>query len=183
MRLKFIIICLLFNLVYAASKGELNQNLGDLMTKITKINNDLGKKQQKKKILDNAINDSRVAISQSQKTLASLRKVKDADTIQVMQIATVLPNIESMTITIQNHVKTTVGLIYQQIKVIDVESASIFSGNDWQINNRKQQYLVRILNLEVTKYKQLQTKLNELKDLNDKLNSELTRLNKQLGIT
>ena len=181
MRLKFVMICLLFNLVYAANGSELNQNLGDLMAKITKINNDLDKKQQKQKSLDSAINDSQDAINQSQRALINLRKIKDADTTQVREIAAVLPNIESMTIAIQNHVKTTIGLVYQQ--VIDTESASVFSGNNWQTNNRKQQYLVRILNVEAAKYKQLQTKLNELKYLNDKLNNELNRLNKQFGFT
>ncbi len=181
MRLKFVMICLLFNLVYAANNGELNQNLGDLMAKITKINNDLDKKQQKQKNLDSAINDSQDAINQSQRALINLRKIKDVDTTQVREIAAVLPNIESMTIAIQNHVKTTIGLVYQQ--VIDTESASVFSGNNWQVNNRKQQYLVRILNVEAAKYKQLQIKLNELKYLNDKLNNELNRLNKQFGFT
>ncbi len=183
MRLKFIMICLLCNIAYATNNGELNQNLGDLMNKITKINNDLGKKQQKQKNLDNAINDSRIAINQSQKTLVNLRKIKDADIIQVREVVAILPSIESMTTNIQNHVKITIGLIYQQIKLIEGESASIFSGNDRQINTRKQQYLVRILDVEVTKYQQLQSKLNELNELNNKLNNELNRLNKQLGMT
>lgn len=183
MKIRFVIICLLCNFAFGVGNNQASQNLGDLMTKITKINNDLDKKQQKQKSLDNAISDSRVAIYQFQKTLESIRILKDADTSQVKQIAEILPNIESATANIQNHVKTTISLIYQQIKVIETESSTVFSGNDWQLNNRKQQYLIRLLNFEASKYEQLQTKLNQLKDLNNKLSNELIRLNKEIGMT
>jgi septal ring factor EnvC (AmiA/AmiB activator) len=133
--------------------------------------------------LDNAISDSRQAIDQSLKALTSLRQTRNADMEQLKQISTILPQIESATSNIQTHVKNTVSAIYQQIKTIQLESSSILSGNDVQLNNRKQQYLIRLLRVEANKYQKLQTKLDELTKLNTKLNYELVRLDKQLGAT
>ena len=183
MKIKFITLCLLCNLSFGVANTQAGQNLGDLMTKITNINKELDKKQQRQKNLDNVISDSNAAIDQSRKTLESMKKLKDADTLQLEQIAEILPNIESETTKIENHVKTTIGLIYQQIKYIQAESTTLMGASDWEANNRKQQYLIRILNLEASKYQQLQTKLDELNDLNVKLSNELIRLDKELGST
>jgi septal ring factor EnvC (AmiA/AmiB activator) len=180
MYLRFILVCLLFNLAFGATNS---QNLDVLMNKINQVNQDLSKKTQQQKSLDNAISDSRQAIDQSLKALTSLRQTRNADMEQLKQISTILPQIESATSNIQTHVKNTVSAIYQQIKTIQLESSSILSGNDVQLNNRKQQYLIRLLRVEANKYQKLQTKLDELTKLNTKLNYELVRLDKQLGAT
>lgn len=183
MWVRFLSFVLLCNSVFAVSQGTVAQNLNSLMGKINQVNQDLEKKQQQQKNLNNAISDSNAALGESVKILSNLRQTRSLDVEQLNEIATVLPQIESLTKQTQDHVKATITTIYQQIKIVQLDSNSVISGNDTLQNNRKQYYLTELLKSEMIKYQQLQAKLDQLIKLNNKLQIEVDRLNKQLGVT
>jgi septal ring factor EnvC (AmiA/AmiB activator) len=92
-----------------------------------------------------------------------------------------LPQITLATNNAQSDVKTAIAKIYQQIRVVENNSNSILSGNDYLQNERKKVYLIQLLKFEKKKYLALETELNKLNALNDKIGQELERLNGQLS--
>ena len=63
------------------------------------------------------------------------------------------------------------------------ENSSILNGNDNLQSQRKKEYLIKLLQLEQQKYVDLQSKLDKLTGLNNSINEELDRVDRQLGIT
>ena len=183
MRLAVIGFMCMCNAAFAVSQNNVTQKLNGLMAKINQVNQDIANKTQQQKSLDDAISDSDTAIDESVKLLSSLRQSQRMDIKQLQAIATVLPQIESITQITQNQVKATISTIYLQIRTIQYESNSVVGGNDALQTRRKQQYLIQILKAKEEQYHKLEDKLDELSRLNIKLKNQLDRLNKQLGMT
>lgn len=181
MKRLLIILLFLSRAVIGVTSSEVSQNINSLMSKINHLNQDLQQKQQQQKKLDNAINDSNAAISESEKILRQLKSKRDLDRAQLNEIADALPEIESTTLVIQKNVRKAIAVIYQQ--TLQLSNDSYLSGNDTLNDKRKQKYLLALLKIETTKYQQLQTKLDQLSGLNIKLQQEVTRLNNQLDTT
>jgi septal ring factor EnvC (AmiA/AmiB activator) len=68
-----------------------------------------------------------------------------------------------------------------QIKKIQDAEQTILSGNDSLTEQRKKAYLLELLNLEQTRYTQLNQKLTQQQALNTRLQAEVDRLNKAMG--
>ena len=167
----------------AVSSTEVSQNIGALMNKIDQLDQDLQKKHQQQKSLDNAINDSNAAISQSNKLLSTLKAKRNLDIQQLNEINDVLPAIESTVTQTQNMVKGAIAALYQKIKVLEYNSSSLLSESNALENKRKQAYLLELLQIEQKKYQILQAKLVELSNLNTELTREVSNLSHELGIT
>lgn len=165
----------------AVNSNEVRQNINGLMDKINHLNQDLQQKQRQQKNLDNAINDSDTAISQSEQILRDLKNQRNMDIEQLKEISAVLPEIESTTALIQKNVKTAIAIIYQQ--TLQLRNDSVMPSNNTLDNKRKQMYLLSLLDVESKKYQQLQVKLDQLSGLNNKLNQEVARLNQRLETT
>ena len=163
------------------STTALSSNIKDLTSQITQINQDLNAKQQKQQQINAALKDSQSAITKSQALLAKLRKQRDGDLGQLQQLSTTLPQMTSSVNQAKNAVSQEISQIYLQIKKVQNDQQSILSGNDSLTATRKKTYLVEILNLEQARYTQLNQKLTELQNLNNRLQAEVNRLNGSLG--
>ncbi|MBP9742106.1 MAG: peptidoglycan DD-metalloendopeptidase family protein [Burkholderiales bacterium] len=181
MKRLLIILLFLSQGVMGLTSSEVSENINSLMNKINHLNQDLQQKQQQQKKLDNAINDSNAAISESEKILRQLKSQRDLDRTQLNEIADALPGIESTTLVIQKNVRKAIAIIYQQ--TLQLSNDSSLPGNDTLNDKRKQKYLLALLKIETTKYQQLQAKLDQLSSLNNKLQQEVARLNNQLDAT
>ena len=155
-------------------KKDISQNANNLIDRINKLNYNLQNKN-----LDNAVNYSNEAISVSKKLLYKLKEKREFTLNQLQEIATILPEIESITINTQKNIKTSI-ITYQQL--LSTNSQSVLLGNNLLDNQRKRAYMVSLLQVEQEKYRKLQTQLNELIILNNKLKTELNNLNKQLSV-
>ena len=182
MNIKILVSLVLLNTAaFAVSTNEVNQNLSSLMSKINQVNHDLTKKHNQKKNLDGAISDSNEAIQESSKLLGQLKQERSVSAAQLNEINRTLPQIRQATQDVQDNVKLAITRIYQQIKILQNNSDSVLAVNDTLQTKRKTQYLISILQVEQTKYLNLQTKLNELNVANNELEAEVARIDKELS--
>jgi len=180
MKIKLLLILLS---VFVAANGQVEQDMNNLMTKINQVNQDLIKKQKQAQSIDQALADSTNAISQSDTLLAELRQKRSLDQSQLDEINQLIPQITSIIQEVQNNVKLSMSKIYQQINLIQNSSNSILEDNNQLQNSRRKTYLIQLLQIEQTKYNNLQAKLDQLTATSTKIQNELNRLNSQLGIT
>lgn len=187
MRIRTIIFFLLIVITFSAvaiSKSEVNDDMRSLVTKIDKINQDINNKQQDQNKLNKIIADSDRAIKQSDGILDKLEYQRDFDEDRLNEIEAIIPKLNDATESAQNNVKLAITKLYSQLRTLDnVSSTSIFSENNTLDNNRKKQYIIILLKNEVVKYKTLQNKLNELNAINQEINAQLLKIDKELGIT
>lgn len=182
--LLFLLYGLLCNFTYAVSSSEVNNDLNGLISQINQVNDDLSNKQKQQKNLSKAIDDSDEAIDKSKLLLDHLKQERDLDIKQLDEIESVLPRLTIATQELQNNVKTTMGKIYKQLRLLQgSENGSILNGNDGVQSQRKKEYLIKLLQLEQQKYSDLQSKLDKLNSLNNNINEELNRVDRQLGVT
>ncbi len=170
-------------LSYAVESSTVNSNINDLNTQIQQINQDLNSKQQEKQKIDAALKDSQGAISKTEAILQKIRKQRDADINQLNQLANTIPQMTATTTAAKTQVNASISKIYQQIQKIQASQQSIVSGNDSLNQERKKVYLLEILKQQQLRYQQLNDKLNQLDNLNKKLQQEVDNLNKRLGTT
>lgn len=170
-------------LSYAVESSTVNSNINDLNTQIQQINQDLNSKQQEKQKIDAALKDSQGAISKTEAILQKIRKQRDADINQLNQLANTIPQMTATTTAAKTQVNASISKIYQQIQKIQASQQSIVSGNDSLDQERKKVYLLEILKQQQLRYQQLNDKLNQLDNLNKKLQQEVDNLNKRLGTT
>lgn len=154
-----------------------------LNSQIQQINQELSAKQQKKQQIDAALRNSQSAISKSAKLLKQLQAKRDADIKQIEQLQVTIPQMTEATTQAKQQVSKSISNIYQQLKEIDSQQQSFLSGNDALDSERKRVYLTKILQVQNDKYSQLSQKLNQLQDLNTKLQTEVDRLSGKLGET
>lgn len=177
----FWVTIFLFNLAGAVSSSEVNNNINELMQTIKSVNHDLNKKQLKQRSLDHAINDSGIAISKSEQLLNQLHERQILDKKQLVQIAKVLPILTTNTEMAESAVAILMQKVYVEIRVLESNSGSIISGNDEIDNKRKKMYLLKLLHQENSKYRMLQSQLEQLDVLNTKLGEEISAINVRLG--
>jgi septal ring factor EnvC (AmiA/AmiB activator) len=170
-------------LAFAVSKVQVNQDLNNLMRKIDQLNHELAQKQRQQQNINQAIDDSENAINQSEALLARLQHKRTLDMNQLAEISKLLPQVVQATQAAQDNVKLAMTKIYQQIKMLQAKSNSILGGNEALQDSRKKLYLIKILRLQQQKYQELQTKLDQLNSTNTKIENELARLERQLGLT
>ncbi|MFN7094559.1 MAG: murein hydrolase activator EnvC family protein [Burkholderiales bacterium] len=170
-------------LAFAVSKVQVNQDLNNLMRKIDQLNHELAQKQRQQQNINQAIDDSEDAINQSEALLARLQHKRTLDMNQLAEISNLLPQVVHATQAAQDNVKLAMTKIYQQIKMLQAKSNSILGGNEALQDSRKKLYLIKILRLQQQKYQALQTKLDQLNSTNTKIENELARLDRQLGLT
>lgn len=154
-----------------------------LNSQIQQINQEISAKQQKKQQIDAALRNSQSAISKSAQLLKQLQAKRDADIKQIEQLQVTIPQMNEATTQAKQQVSKSISNIYQQLKEIDSQQQSFLSGNDALDSERKRIYLTRILQVQNDKYIQLSQKLNQLQDLNSKLQAEVDRLSGKLGET
>lgn len=184
MKAKFLLLFSLnITLAFAVSKVQVNQDLNNLMRKIDQLNHELVQKQKQQQNINQAIDDSENAISQSEALLARLQHKRTLDMNQLAEISNLLPQVVQATQAAQDNVKLAMTKIYQQIKMLQAKSNSILGGNEVLQDSRKKLYLIKILKLQQQKYQTLQTKLDQLNSTNTKIENELARLDRQLGLT
>lgn len=181
----YLVICLLtINCVYAVSSGDVSQNLDNLVGKINQVNSDLSSKQKRQQNLSKAINNSDLAISQSENILGNLKQKQQIDEAKLEEIESQLPKLTKAVENVESNVKVAINNIYKDLVVLQSnEHSSILNGNDNVQAQRKKQYLISLLQTEQGRYNQLQDKLNKLKELNDSITLELEKIEKQLGMT
>lgn len=165
----------------AESSTALSNNIKDLTGQINQINQDLAAKQQKQQQISAALKDSQSAISKSQALLAKLKKQRDGDLQQIQQLSAAIPQMESATQQAKTIVTQSINQIYSQINKINSHPDSLLAGDSSLDDMRKKVYLTELLKVEQTKYQQLNQKLLQLQNLNNKLQTEVARLDKQLG--
>ncbi len=169
--------------VFATNSSSVTSNLSEVTDQINKISQDLNSKKQKKQQIDAALRDSQSAINKTKFLLQSLQRKRDADLAQLNQLSNTIPQMESSVAQAKSLVGNSMTTIYQQLKQIEGEQDSLLSGNDLIEANRKKAYLVEILTVEQKQYQQLSQKLIELQNLNNRLVTEVDRLNAKLGVT
>ena len=184
-KLKLLFISLFYvSLIFAVSSSEINQNLNQLMTKINQINSGLNKKQNQQQVLSQAIDDSDAAIGDSAQLLNQLQHKRELTQQELDEIERVMPQIINATASAESNVKTSALRVYQQLLALQSkDSASIFGAASNLERQRKKRYLVSILVVEQKKYQELAAKLNQVKELYVKIETELDRLDKELGTT
>ena len=172
------------SLLFAVSSSEINQNLSQLVTKINQINNGLNKKQNQQQVLSQAIDDSNSAIGDSAQLLNQLQHKRELNLQELGEIERVMPQVIDATARAESNVKASALRVYQQLLALQSkDSASIFSTASNLDRQRKKRYLVNILVAEQKKYQELAAKLNQVKELSVKIETELERLDKELGTT
>lgn len=167
----------------AISTTDINQNMNSLMNKVQQLNADLTSLNNKKRNLDNAINDSVIAINQSNKLLNTIKMQRQIDVEQLEQINALIPTIESTLNATKKNIESTAIIIYQQMMILQNQSKSIVSTDENSTIKRKQAYLNRLLVIEQGKYQILQAKLDQLIDINQRLQVEVNNLNARLIVT
>ena len=167
----------------ADSINSVNQNLGALVQQINKVNQDLTHKQKQKNDLNKTISDSDNALISGNKLLKQLQTTRDMNLQQLQNISESIPQLTDLTNQSKQQVQLAINKIYQQLRVVQSESSSIFNGNSNVDTQRKKVYLTQLLKFEQQKYQSLKVKLDSLNELNAKLQSEVDRLNKQLAAT
>ena len=187
MKNKLQIIWMLVALFYVGNaaadpgKESINSNLNNLNQQINSLNQDLNSKQQKKKALDSALKNSQNAINSAELLLQKLRLQRDADVRQLKQLQVSIPLAESATVKAQDNVEYSIARLYRQIRQLELEESSILNGNTGLDSERKKVYLISILKSEQAYYTELSAKLLKLQEVNRKLQSEVERLDDQLG--
>lgn len=183
MRLKalFLILCMVSTPAFAISSTEVSSNIDEINSSIKNINHDLNKKQLKKKNLDNAINDSDVAISKSEVLLNQLKNRQISDKKQLDKIVTLIPSITDNVNEAESGVALLMRKSYTQIQMLQNSSDSIVSANDNLDSHRRKMYLLKLLNQENTKYMALQQQLKQLNSLSVRLNNEILSIDDELG--
>lgn len=173
---------LCINFAYAIASSEVSRDLNGLIGQINKVNNDINNKQKQQQHLSKAINDSDEAIDKSQELLDRLKAKRDMDIKQLDEIETVLPQLTQATESVQANVKLAIEKTYMQLRQLQTND-SIVNGNDNLLYERKKKYLIKLLESEQQKDVELQSKLDKLNELNDKIKAELDKIDSQLGIT
>lgn len=177
----FLLTVIFLNFAVAVSSNEVSENINDLVKTITTVNHDLSKKQLKQHNLDNAINDSGIAISKSEQLLDQLHDRQILDKKQLASIAAVIPTVTNNTKEAEDNLAILMRKVYIQIKALQNSSDSIISGNDEIDSKRKKMYLLKLLNQENSKYNTLQKQLKQLTILNDKLSKEIKSIDARLN--
>lgn len=183
MRLKalFLTLCLVYAAAFAVSSTEVANNIDEINSTIKSVNHDLNQKQLKKKSLDNAINNSGVAITKSEELLNQLKSRQISDERQLAQIAKLIPDITSNVNQAESSVTLLMHKSYTKIQLLQNSSDSIVSANDSLSGHMHKVYLLKLLNQENNKYLALQKQLNQLNSLSLKLNNEILKIDNELG--
>ncbi|MCE3269450.1 MAG: hypothetical protein K0R49_1704, partial [Burkholderiales bacterium] len=180
--LRTIILTLGINCAYAIASGEVSHDLNGLIGQINNVNRDINNKQKQEHSLSKAISDSGEAINKSQALLDHLKAQHAWDIKQLNQIESAMPELTQMTELAQVNMKLVVEKTYKQLRQLQTPN-SVLMGNNSLLYERRKRYLVKLLELEQQKNIELQSKLDKLNQLNNKINAQLTRINSQLGIT
>lgn len=165
----------------SSSNVDVGSQVNDINKQIKNVNQELSNKQSQKHGIDAAIKSSQIAINKSNELLKKLRRTRDADLNKLKQLEVSIPLMMTETKVAKDKVANSTIAIYQQLKQLQNQEQSILSGNDSVEMERKHVYITSILQLQIKKYNELSTKLNELQNLSEKLQKEVDRLNKQLG--
>lgn len=175
-------LMLCINFANAVASATVSQDLNGLIGQINKVNDDINNKQKQEQHLSRAINDSDEAIDRSQELLDHLKAQRELDIKQLDEIETVLPILTQATESAGANMKLMIEQTYKQLRQLQSNN-SIIGGNDILVHERQKKYLVKILELEQKKNIELQSKLEKLTALNNKITAELNRVDSQLGTT
>lgn len=167
----------------SANSSPTAKSVTEINNQIKQINKDLSTKQVQKQQLDSALKGSQDAINKTALLLKQLKAKHDADLNQIAQLQQTIPQITNATNQAKELVSKSTAQIYGQIKLIEAQKQSIFSGNDSLDSSRKQEYLMQILKAQNSKYTELNKKLTDLQNLNTRLQDEVTRLSQKLDDT
>ncbi|MDD3266079.1 MAG: peptidoglycan DD-metalloendopeptidase family protein [Burkholderiales bacterium] len=165
----------------SSSNLDVSSQVNDINKQINNINKELSNKQSQKHGIDAAIKSSQIAINKSNELLKKLRMTRDADLKRLKQLEVAIPSMEVETKAAKDRVANSTVTLYQQLKQLQNQEQSILSGNDSMDIERKRVYMTSILQVQVKKYNELNSKLTELQNINEKLQREVERLSKQLG--
>lgn len=201
-KLKYVVLLSLINLAFAdtyisqnesgvtvlsnkpasgASKYTVDQNAKDISAQIQQINNSINSTSQQKVQLDQAISASQAAINKTQQLIKNLQKNREIKEAKLAELQQQIPLMTTSVEAIRFQVNKNINQIYQKINQINSNSKdSLFTGNDTLESNRQKVYMTQLLNLQLSKYKELNTKLDTLQKLNVSLDNELKRIDAQL---
>jgi len=164
---------------FAITTEEVHQNLGELNNKIYKMNSELSKQHNQQKNLGNALKYSDKAIAQSSILLNQLKQQKNLELTHLHEIKSSLTTLQQNLQTTKTQTNKLIGQLYQQIEQIKTnQQTSII--NDNSINNRKKVYLTAILTHQQQQLMTIESKVEQLSNLNQEIESQIQQLDTKL---